>query len=57
MTEDSQLTIENFGGSQDNLNFIGRNPDKDVRIVYFSFFHKSKMVDFNSFEFRRLLCI
>ncbi|KAI4466052.1 hypothetical protein MML48_3g00021872 [Holotrichia oblita] len=32
MTEDSQLTIENFGGSQDNLNFIGRNPDKDVAV-------------------------
>ncbi|KAJ8672893.1 hypothetical protein QAD02_004154, partial [Eretmocerus hayati] len=26
--EDSQLTIENFGGSQDNLHNIGRNPDK-----------------------------
>ena len=31
-SDDSQLTIENFGGSQDNLNFIGRNPDKEVRI-------------------------
>lgn len=30
VTDDSQLTIENFGGSQDNLNFIGRNPDKEV---------------------------
>lgn len=30
-SDDSQLTIENFGGSQDNLNFIGRNPDKEVR--------------------------
>lgn len=30
MTDDSQLTIENFGGSQENLNFIGRNPDKEV---------------------------
>ncbi|KAK8401539.1 hypothetical protein O3P69_001012 [Scylla paramamosain] len=27
--EDSQLTIENFGGSQDNLNYISRNPDKE----------------------------
>ncbi|KAK3888904.1 hypothetical protein Pcinc_007065 [Petrolisthes cinctipes] len=27
--EDSQLTIENFGGSQDNLNYIARNPDKE----------------------------
>ncbi|CAH0557676.1 unnamed protein product [Brassicogethes aeneus] len=32
MTDDSQLTIENFGGSQDNLNFIGRNPDKEVAV-------------------------
>lgn len=32
-TEDSQLTIENFGGSQDNLNFIGRNPDKEVSVA------------------------
>ncbi|VEN49558.1 unnamed protein product [Callosobruchus maculatus] len=32
MSEDSQLTIENFGGSQDNLNFIGRNPDKEVAV-------------------------
>ncbi|XP_050310591.1 patronin isoform X6 [Anthonomus grandis grandis] len=31
-TDDSQLTIENFGGSQDNLNFIGRNPDKELTI-------------------------
>ncbi|XP_076064083.1 calmodulin-regulated spectrin-associated protein patronin isoform X3 [Oratosquilla oratoria] len=30
--EDSQLTIENFGGSQDNLNYISRNPDKDLVI-------------------------
>ncbi|XP_011501000.1 PREDICTED: patronin isoform X3 [Ceratosolen solmsi marchali] len=28
--EDSQLTIENFGGSQDNLHNIGRNPVKVV---------------------------
>ena len=27
--EESQLTIENFGGSQDNLNYISRNPDKE----------------------------
>ncbi|KAF5305035.1 hypothetical protein FQR65_LT18790 [Abscondita terminalis] len=32
VTEDSQLTIENFGGSQEHLNFIGRNPDKDVAV-------------------------
>lgn len=31
VSDDSQLTIENFGGSQDNINFIGRNPDKQVR--------------------------
>jgi hypothetical protein len=32
---DSQLTVENFGGSQDNLNKIGitRNPDKQPAIV------------------------
>ncbi|CAG9771821.1 unnamed protein product [Ceutorhynchus assimilis] len=30
--DDSQLTIENFGGSQDNLNFIGRNPDKEMTV-------------------------
>lgn len=33
MTDDSQLTIENFGGSQDNINFIGRNPDKEVSLT------------------------
>ncbi|CAH1117780.1 unnamed protein product [Phaedon cochleariae] len=32
VSDDSQLTIENFGGSQDNLNFIGRNPDKEVAV-------------------------
>ncbi|XP_049822135.1 patronin isoform X4 [Aethina tumida] len=31
-SDDSQLTIENFGGSQDNLNFIGRNPDKEFAV-------------------------
>ena len=32
---DSQLTVENFGGSQDNLNrfVIGKNPDKQPAIV------------------------
>ncbi|CAG7719003.1 unnamed protein product [Allacma fusca] len=32
---DSQLTVENFGGSQDNLNrfTIGKNPDKQPAIV------------------------
>lgn len=38
ISEDSQLTIENFGGSQDNLNFIGRNPDKDVCIYFYFIF-------------------
>lgn len=28
----NQLTVENFGGSQDNLHFIGRNPDKEPAI-------------------------
>lgn len=32
VTDDSQLTIENFGGSQDNLHNLGcvRNPDKEM---------------------------
>ncbi|KYM95331.1 Short spindle protein 4 [Cyphomyrmex costatus] len=30
ITDDSQLTIENFGGSQDNLHNFGRNPDKEL---------------------------
>lgn len=30
--EESQLTIENFGGSQDNLNYASRNPDKEPYI-------------------------
>ncbi|XP_043271274.1 patronin isoform X9 [Venturia canescens] len=32
VTDDSQLTIENFGGSQDNLHNFGcvRNPDKEI---------------------------
>uniref|UniRef100_A0A0K8SS01 Short spindle protein 4 n=1 Tax=Lygus hesperus TaxID=30085 RepID=A0A0K8SS01_LYGHE len=29
ISDDSQLTVENFGGSQDNLQFLGRNPDKE----------------------------
>lgn len=33
MSEDSQLTLENFGGSQENLHFIGRNPDKELTHV------------------------
>lgn len=33
LTDDSQLTLENFGGSQENLHFLGRNPDKDPAIL------------------------
>lgn len=32
ISDESQLTIENFGGSQDNINMIGRNPDKDFAV-------------------------
>lgn len=32
ISDDSQLTIENFGGSQEHLNFIERNPDKDFAV-------------------------
>ncbi|KAK0179121.1 hypothetical protein PV327_007941 [Microctonus hyperodae] len=34
VTDDSQLTIENFGGSQDNLQNFGcvRNPDKEMMV-------------------------
>ncbi|XP_031843925.1 calmodulin-regulated spectrin-associated protein patronin isoform X8 [Nomia melanderi] len=32
VSDDSQLTIENFGGSQDNLHNFGRNPDKEVGV-------------------------
>jgi calmodulin-regulated spectrin-associated protein len=39
--EESQLTVENFGGSQDNLQFIGRNPDKDVAV------HVGRRLDMN----------
>jgi len=40
--EESQLTVENFGGSQDNLQFIGRNPDKDVAV------HVGRRLDMNN---------
>lgn len=33
LSDDSQLTLENFGGSQENLHFLGRNPDKDPAIL------------------------
>ena len=34
ITDDSShLTIENFGGSQDNLSMFGRNPDKEPATV------------------------
>lgn len=29
ISDDSHLTIENFGGSQDNISLLGRNPDKE----------------------------
>ena len=29
-SEESQLTVENFGGSSENLQMIGRNPDKEM---------------------------
>lgn len=29
LSEDSQLTIENFGGSQDQLNMIGRSVERE----------------------------
>uniref|UniRef100_A0A1B6FVT7 Patronin n=1 Tax=Cuerna arida TaxID=1464854 RepID=A0A1B6FVT7_9HEMI len=32
LSDDSQLTIENFGGSQENLHMIGRNPDKEPAV-------------------------
>ncbi|RZF34990.1 hypothetical protein LSTR_LSTR000563 [Laodelphax striatellus] len=32
LSEDSQLTLENFGGSQENLHFLGRNPDKEPAV-------------------------
>uniref|UniRef100_A0A8D8UT09 Patronin n=1 Tax=Cacopsylla melanoneura TaxID=428564 RepID=A0A8D8UT09_9HEMI len=32
LSDDSQLTVENFGGSQENLHFLGRNPDKQVAV-------------------------
>ena len=28
----SSLSLENLGGSQDNLSLLGRNPDKEMRI-------------------------
>ncbi|KAL4712993.1 hypothetical protein ACJJTC_012063 [Scirpophaga incertulas] len=33
VTDDSQLTVENFGGSQDRLHFAGRNPEKELATV------------------------
>ncbi|XP_062524367.1 patronin isoform X13 [Bombyx mori] len=33
VSDDSQLTVENFGGSQDTLHFAGRNPEKELAIV------------------------
>ncbi|XP_045535124.1 patronin [Papilio machaon] len=33
ISDDSQLTVENFGGSQDRLHFAGRNPEKELATV------------------------
>ena len=33
VTDDSHLTIENFGGSQDHLHLLGRNPDKEPVVL------------------------
>lgn len=33
-SDDSHLTIENFGGSQDNLSLLGRNPDKEPAVLH-----------------------
>ncbi|XP_021925923.1 patronin isoform X2 [Zootermopsis nevadensis] len=32
VSDDSQLTLENFGGSQENLHLLGRNPDKEPAV-------------------------
>ncbi|KAE8747737.1 hypothetical protein FOCC_FOCC005560 [Frankliniella occidentalis] len=32
VAEDSQLTLENFGGSHENLHLLGRNPDKEPAV-------------------------
>lgn len=36
ISDDSHLTIENFGGSQDNLSMFGRNPDKEPVTLHVS---------------------
>ena len=33
VSEDSQLSVENFGGSRDNLHLLGRNPDKEMVVA------------------------
>ncbi|KAK3922426.1 Patronin, partial [Frankliniella fusca] len=32
VSEESQLTLENFGGSHENLHLLGRNPDKEPAV-------------------------
>ncbi|XP_034230679.1 patronin isoform X3 [Thrips palmi] len=32
VAEESQLTLENFGGSHENLHLLGRNPDKEPAV-------------------------
>lgn len=66
VTDDSQLTIENFGGSQDNINFIGRNPDKEVsffsrtegKFWYFViYFRLCRLHLFNSIHFQPIFLL
>ncbi|KAG7311189.1 hypothetical protein JYU34_002192 [Plutella xylostella] len=33
ISDDSQLTVENFGGSQERLHFAGRHPAKELATV------------------------
>ncbi|XP_014275240.1 patronin isoform X3 [Halyomorpha halys] len=32
LSDESQLTLENFGGSEENLHLLGRNPDKEPAV-------------------------
>ncbi|XP_073995236.1 calmodulin-regulated spectrin-associated protein patronin isoform X20 [Rhodnius prolixus] len=34
LSDESQLTLENFGGSQENLHLLGRNPDKEPAVLH-----------------------
>lgn len=58
VSEDSQLTIENFGGSQDNLNFIGKNPDKEVsKTLRISLKMELCVLQQNSLNFHLVECV